>query len=49
MRDCAHPGGASQTFDFNESARVEEVIREAVTHFIRTGELAAGDDDLAPP
>jgi hypothetical protein len=41
--------GARRIRTVKESARVEKVIREAVKHFVRTGELAAGEYGLAPP
>lgn len=41
------PGGASESFDFKDNTRVDKVIREAVTHFVGTRELAAGDYGLA--
>lgn len=41
------PGGASQSFDFKDNTRVDKVIRDAVTHFLGVGELAAGDYGLA--
>jgi len=41
------PGGASHTFDFTRNTRVDKVIRQAVAHFVGTGELAAGDYGLA--
>ena len=41
------PGGASQAFDFKDNTRVDKVIREAVMHFVSTGELAGGDYGLA--
>lgn len=41
------PGGASESFDFKDNTRVDTVIREAVTHFVGTRELAAGDYGLA--
>jgi hypothetical protein len=41
------PAGASAPFDFKENTRVDKVIREAVLHFVATGELAPGDFGLA--
>jgi len=41
------PGGASKSLDFKDNTRVDKVIREALIHFVGTGELAAGEYGLA--
>jgi hypothetical protein len=41
------PAGHPHEFTFKDNERVSKATREAVEHFVRTGELADGDYGLA--